>query len=102
VFRLWVSVFYSHFTALGLNVTVEDANYHRRVDMLIDFVGHVYLFEFNVVDVSAQGNALAQILSKGYADQYRASGKPIHLVGVEFSRVKRQIVGFEVQTILPT
>jgi len=96
----YASVFYSHFAALGLNVTVEDASHHGRVDMSIDFAGHVYLFEFKVVDVSAQGNALAQILSKGYADKYRASGKPIHLIGVEFSRVKRQIVGFEVQTIL--
>jgi hypothetical protein len=35
----------------------------------------------------------------GYADKYRALGHPIHLVGVEFSRTDRNIVGFEVETI---
>jgi hypothetical protein len=45
------------------------------------------------------GTALAQIKARGYADKYRASGVPIHLVGVEFSREQRNIVGFDVETI---
>jgi len=50
----YASVFYSHFAALGVGVTVENA-----------------------------------------------SSKPIHPVGVEFSRVERQIVAFEVETLAP-
>jgi hypothetical protein len=34
-----------------------------------------------------------------YADKYRARGEPIHLVGVEFSKDSRNIVGFEVETV---
>jgi hypothetical protein len=43
--------------------------------------------------------ALQQIRDMRYADKYRAMGCPIHLVGVEFSKTDRNIVGFEVETI---
>ena len=32
---------------------------------------------------------------RGYADKYRARGEPIHLVGVEFSEARRNLVGME-------
>lgn len=95
----YASVFYSHFAALGVKVTVEDASHHGKVDMSVDFNGHIYLFEFKVVEQLPEGKALEQIKSKGYADKHRASGKPIHLVGVEFSSVQRQIVAFDVETL---
>lgn len=97
----YASVFYSHFAALALNITVEDASNHGRVDMTVDFGGHIYLFEFKVVEQLPEGKALAQLIEKGYADKYRASGKPLHLVGVEFSSEKREIVAFDVQTLSP-
>lgn len=37
--------------------------------------------------------------SGGHADKYLARGEPVHLVGVEFSRADRNIVGFEVETL---
>ncbi|AVI62965.1 ATP-binding protein [Halomonas sp. GFAJ-1] len=94
----YASVFYSHFAALGVGVTVEDVSLRGKVDMSVDFGGHVYLFEFKVVEQLPEGKALEQIKAKGYADKHRASGKPIHLVGVEFSSAQRQIVAFEVET----
>ena len=98
----YASVFYSHFAALGLNITVEDASNHGRVDMAVDFGGHIYLFEFKVVEQLPEGRAMTQLIEKRYADKYRASGKLIHLIGVEFSSEKRAIVAFDVQTIDPT
>ncbi|MEL7964994.1 ATP-binding protein [Vreelandella neptunia] len=95
----YASVFYSHFAALGVSVTVEDASHHGKVDMSVDFGGHIYLFEFKVVEQLPEGAALAQIKHKGYADKHRASGKPIHLIGVEFSSIQRQIVAFEVESL---
>lgn len=97
----YASVFYSHFAALGLAITVEDASNHGRVDMTVDFGGHIYLFEFKVVEQLPEGTAIGQIIKKGYADKYRARGKPIHLIGVDFSSEKREVVAFDVQTILP-
>ncbi|MGP9765851.1 PD-(D/E)XK nuclease domain-containing protein [Halomonas sp. AOP13-D3-9] len=64
----YASVFYSHFAALGLGVTVEDASHHGKVDMSVDFGGHIYLFEFKVVEQLPEGTAPAQIKHKGYAD----------------------------------
>lgn len=45
-----------------------------------------------------EGRALQQLLDKGYADKYRAEG-PVHLIGVEFSRDCRNIVGFETRAL---
>lgn len=43
------------------------------------------------------GKALQQIKDKAYADKYRHLQQPIYLLGVEFSKVNRNIVGFEVE-----
>ncbi|NHN75978.1 ATP-binding protein [Azotobacter chroococcum] len=93
----WASVFYSHFAALGLDIRLEDVTNRGCIDMTVLFNGHVYLFEFKVVELVPQGKALQQIRERGYAEKYRARGEPIHLIGVEFSRERRSVVGFEAQ-----
>ncbi|MDX9701141.1 MAG: PD-(D/E)XK nuclease domain-containing protein, partial [Rhodocyclaceae bacterium] len=85
--------------ALGLSVTVEEASRQGRVDMVLAHAGHVYLFEFKTVADEAEGQALQQIVERGYADKYRGRGDAVHLIGVEFSRSQRQVVGFETQTL---
>jgi hypothetical protein len=54
-----------------------------------------------VVELAPEGAALQQIKDRGYADKYRAEGLPIHLIGIEFSRKERPVVGFEVETLMP-
>ena len=67
--------------------------------MALRFNGQVYLFELKVVELAPEGRALQQLKAKGYADKYRGQGSPIHLIGVEFSREQRTVVGFEVERI---
>ena len=67
--------------------------------MAVLFNGQVFLFEFKVVELTPEGRALQQIKDKGYADKYQARGEPIHLIGVEFSKASRNIVGFEIKTL---
>ena len=93
----YASVFYSYFAALGFDITVEDSTSHGRLDMAVRFNGHVYLFEFKVVEMAGEGAAMAQLKARGYADKYRGAGEPIHLVAVEFSRETRNVTGFEVE-----
>ena len=93
----YASVFYSHFAALGLDVTVEDGSARGRLDMAVRFNAQVYLFEFKVVELAPEGAAIAQLKAKRYADKYRGLGQPIHLVGVEFSRETRNIAAFDVE-----
>ena len=93
----YASVFYSHFAAAGLDVVVEDSSSHGRVDMAVRFRGRVYLFEFKVVELAPEGAAMEQLRERRYAEKYRHLGEPIHLIGVEFSRETRNLVGFEVE-----
>ena len=93
----YASVFYSYFAALGLDIRVEDSNSHGRLDMAVLFNGHVYLFEFKVVEMASAGAALAQLKERRYADKYRALGQPIYLIGVEFSKDERNVAAFDVE-----
>ena len=94
----YASVFYSYFAALGLDITVEDSTSHGRLDMAVRFGGNVYLFELKVVEMAGEGAAMAQLKERRYADKYRGTGEPIHLVAVEFSRDARNVVAFEVES----
>jgi hypothetical protein len=95
----YASVFYSHLAALGLDLTAEDATSLGRIDLTLKFNGQIWLFEFKVVASEPTGQALRQLKERGYADKYRALGRPIHLVGIEFSPSQRTLVGFEVETL---
>ena len=92
----YVSVFYSYLMALGYRPRVEDATNKGRIDLALRLGSRIYLFEFKVVEQVPEGKALAQLQTKGYAEKYREPGVEIILVGIEFSREARNVVGFEV------
>ena len=94
----YASVFYSHLAALGLDLIPEDATSRGRIDLTLKFNQRIWIFEFKVVELEPERQALQQIKDRGYADKYRALGQPIHLIGIEFSRDQRTLVGFEVET----
>ena len=95
----YASVVYAYFVAAGLDVRAEEATNFGRIDMAVRLGGQYYLFEFKVVEQVPDGKALQQIKDKGYADKYRAAGLPIHLIGIEFSKAQRNVVGFEVESL---
>ncbi|MBF0302795.1 MAG: PD-(D/E)XK nuclease domain-containing protein, partial [Desulfamplus sp.] len=95
----YASIFYSYFAALGLDVRLEDVTNHGRIDMTVKFNCNIYLFEFKVVELFPEGRAILQLKNRNYAEKYRAEGLPIHLIGVEFSKKERNVVGFEVETL---
>jgi hypothetical protein len=95
----YASVFYSYFAALGLEITPEASSNVGRLDMALRFNNQIYLFEFKVVELTPDGSALQQIKDKHYADAYIGLQQPIHMIGVEFSKAKRSVVKFEVETL---
>lgn len=97
----YASVFYSQLAALGLDVQGEDVTNKGRIDLSLRLKNHVYLFEFKVIEQTPEGKALQQLIDKGYAEKYRQPGVSITLIGVEFSKAERNIVGWDVQQ-LPT
>jgi len=95
----YVSIFYSYFAALGLDIRLEDPTNVGRIDMTVLFNGQVFLFEFKVVELNPAGQALQQIKANGYADKYKVLAQPMHLIGVAFSKASRNIVDFEFETL---
>ena len=93
----YASVFYSHFVAAGMDVRAEESTARGRSDLAVLYNGSAYLFELKVADGKREGRALAQIRERGYADKYR--GMPVHLIGIEFGREERNIVGFAFETV---
>jgi len=91
----YASVLYSHLAAAGMDVAAEDSSNRGRVDLAVRCGGQVYLFECKVTEQEPSGAALAQLRERDYAAKYRASGRPVHLIGIEFSRETRNIVAFE-------
>ena len=61
----YASVFYSYFAALGFETVVEDSSNHGRLDMAVRAFGHVYLFEFKVVELVPEGAALGATQATG-------------------------------------
>ena len=92
-------MFYSYFAALGLDVESEQSSNAGRLDMRVRLQNQVYIFEFKVGKIEPNGSAMQQIKDKGYANRYLAEQQPIHLIGVEFSKAKRSVVRFEVETL---
>jgi hypothetical protein len=66
--------------------------------MTVRFNQNIYLFEFKVVEFFPEGKAIEQLQTKNYAQKYQALNQPIHLIGVEFSKEKKCVVGFEVSS----
>ena len=95
----YVSIFYSYFAALGLTIQLEDSTNQGRIDMTVLFNHQVFLFEFKVVELNPAGKALQQIKDMRYFEKFMDRGEPVHLIGVEFSKASRNIVGFEVETL---
>ena len=77
---------------------MEDVTHQGRIDMTVRFNEQTYLFEFKVVELAPESKALQQLKDKRYADKYRSLNQPIHLIGVEFSKDSRSVIGFDTET----
>ncbi len=91
----YASVFYSHLAALGLNIIAEDVSHLGQCDLTIFLENRVYLFESKVIKgVEPTCEAIQQLIAKDYAAKYRNGKNEIVQIGIEFSRTKRRVVGW--------
>lgn len=92
----YASVVYACFASLGFDVIAEDVSSHGQADLALLTETAVFLFEFKVTELTeSAGAALNQIKSRGYHQKYLSRGKPVYLIGIDFSRAERNITGFE-------
>ena len=88
----YASVLYSFFAGMGITVIPEDVGNLGRIDLTIQLENHTYIIEFKMVKRKSKSNsALRQIIQQGYAAKYSGN---VYQIGIEFSEVKRNIVGF--------
>jgi len=84
------NIMFSIFRLIGANVHNEVHINNGRIDSVIVNHDHIYIFEYKM-NQSAD-IAIAQLKEKGYATPYLSDGKPITLIGINFSKEERNIV----------
>jgi hypothetical protein len=79
-------------------MTAEDVTNQGQCDLTVRHGASVWVFEFKVVENDATGEALRQLQARDYAAKYRGAPglERVIEVGVEFSKQRRAIVGWEV------
>ena len=78
-------------------IFIEKEQSEGRVDCVVETSNDVYIFEFKL-DGSAEA-AINQIKDKGYAREYEASCKRVHLIGCDFSSKTGTIDGWKVISV---
>ena len=84
------NIIYSIFRLLGAEIHNEVHINNGRIDTVIVNRDRIYIFEFKMDQPAIV--ALTQVKEKGYAIPYLSDGKPITLIGINFSKKKRNIV----------
>lgn len=91
------TIFYLALSATGGPARSSVLTSRGQIDMVMTLPEHIYILEFKC-DQSATA-ALAQIRAQGYAERYRGLGKPITLVGINFSPEQRNVEAWAVEEV---
>jgi len=96
----YASIVYALFNGAGLNVIAEDNTNKGQIDLSVFNQDSVYILELKVVEDKEEDLALKQIKEKRYYEKYIGRYKEIYLIGIEFSKKDKNIVGFEWEKFL--
>jgi hypothetical protein len=88
----WASLVYCLFAALGVETRAEEPGNRGQVDLVIEYQGRVWLLEFKVDGPGDGRRALEPIKAQGYHHRY--AGRPVTLIGMDFSEEQRNLTGF--------
>ena len=88
------TIFYLLFRLMGQYVESEVKSSVGRADVVVQLQDVVYVFEFKYDGTPEE--ALAQIDSKQYAIPYRADGRRVVKIGVNFDSATRTIGGWKI------
>lgn len=83
------NIIYLVFTLMGYRACVEQRVSRGRIDLSVETLEHVYIFEFKI-NASSE-SATDQIVNRGYDEAFKASGKQIILIGANFDSKTRHL-----------
>ncbi len=90
------AIFYTYFSAIGLDVRAEEITNLGQVDMTVFYQDKIFVFEFKVSEQAESKNPIEQIKTKKYYEKYdMMECNKIYLVGVIFNSQNRNIEFFE-------
>jgi len=96
--RYYHLILYSMFSAIGAKYTSEKPSNKGESDIVLFYANQVFVVELKMlrpgqkVETALKG-AIQQIKDRLYADPHKDLKKPINLLGMVFSKEKRNIVG---------
>ena len=90
----WQAIMYVVLRVIGINVGGEVRTHKGRIDLTVETATDAYIIE--VKRDSTAKKAIEQIQAKEYVDRFRASGKPITLIGIAFSTKRRTVSGVKI------
>ena len=82
--------FVSMMILLGADIVAEEPTNIGRIDAVLTCQKYIYVIEFKFNQTA--DDAIAQIRNNRYWEKYQNKGKEIHLVGINFSTDKKNIV----------
>jgi Predicted AAA-ATPase/PD-(D/E)XK nuclease superfamily len=91
------AMLYLVFKYMGLEADAEVPGLRGRSDAVLKTPSQVYVIEFKL-DQSAQ-KAIDYLREKGYAEKHRHDGRPVLLLGINFSRKKRVVDDWLVEAL---
>ena len=74
-------------------------SFDRRADCIVTTADSIYVFEFKLSGNGSAEDALVQIKKNGYAEQHKADGKKIALIGSSFDEGKRTIKDWKIEVL---
>jgi len=95
--KYYQTIFFTVFTLIGVSIETEVSTNIGRIDAVVKTSEHITIFEFKLNGTADA--AMAQIRQKRYAEPYLDDGRPITLVGVEFSGQTRNLGAHRIEAV---
>ena len=103
----YATVVYVYLQSLGIKIIGEDVTNQGRIDLTLFIEDKIYIIEFKVIEngelrMENENSALEQIKERKYHQKYYrllSNDYRLYIVGIEFSKEEKNIVGFEWESI---
>ncbi len=97
--KYYQTIFYTVFKLIGASIEAEVSTNIGRIDAVVKTEAGIFVFEFKLNGTAEA--ALAQIREKRYFEPYLGEGRPVTLIGVEFSAETRNLGEHRMDTLPP-